>query len=85
MSQLKNGAPLHYILQNCGYPCPNVKFRYTSTEEIDRKEYKIIENKKHMDTMKLQSQFLNAVLLLSVPLSHTFSINLLNWVLFCLD
>jgi hypothetical protein len=29
MSHLKNGVPLHYILQNWRYPCPNVKFRYT--------------------------------------------------------
>jgi hypothetical protein len=32
MSQLKNGAPLHYILRNCRYPYPNIKFRYTSTK-----------------------------------------------------
>jgi len=44
MSQLKNGASLHYILRNCRYPNPNIKFRYTSTK--DRKYFKIIKNKK---------------------------------------
>jgi hypothetical protein len=29
VSQLKNGAPLHYILQNCRHSYPNIKFRYT--------------------------------------------------------
>ena len=29
LSQLKNRAPLHYILQNCTYSYPNIKFRYT--------------------------------------------------------
>ena len=36
MSQLKNGAPLHYMLRNCRYPYPNIKFRYTSTEVIEK-------------------------------------------------
>jgi len=36
MNQLKNGAPLHYILQNCRYTYPNIKFRYISTEEIEK-------------------------------------------------
>jgi len=37
MSQLKNRAPiLYYIVQNCKYPYPNVKFRYISTEEIEK-------------------------------------------------
>jgi Notch-like protein len=36
MSQLKKGAPLHYILQNCRYPYPDIKFRYTSTKEIEK-------------------------------------------------
>jgi hypothetical protein len=36
MSQLKNGEPLHYILRNCRYPYPNIKFRYTSTKEIEK-------------------------------------------------
>ena len=26
----------HPALQNCRYPYPNVKFRYTSTEEVER-------------------------------------------------
>ena len=28
--------PIHYILQNCRYPYPNIEFRYTSTEEIEK-------------------------------------------------
>ena len=36
LSQLKNRAPLHYILQNCTYSYPNIKFRYTSTEEREK-------------------------------------------------
>jgi len=31
LSQLKNRAPIHYILQNCRYPYP----RYTSTEQTE--------------------------------------------------
>ena len=33
LSQLKNREP---ILQNCRYPYPNIKFRYTSTEETEK-------------------------------------------------
>ena len=36
LSQLKNRAPIHYILQNYRYPFPNIKFRYTSTEETEK-------------------------------------------------
>ena len=36
LSQLNNRAPIHYILQNCTYPYPNIKFRYTSTEEVEK-------------------------------------------------
>jgi Notch-like protein len=36
MSELENGAPLHHILQNCSYSYPKIKFRYTSTEEIEK-------------------------------------------------
>ena len=36
MSQLKNGVPLHYILQNTRYPYHNIKFKYTSTGETER-------------------------------------------------
>ena len=36
MSQLKNGVPLHYRLQNCRYPYPNIKFRYTLTKEVEK-------------------------------------------------
>jgi len=35
LSQLKNRAPIHYIFQNCKCPFPNIKFSYTSTEEIE--------------------------------------------------
>jgi hypothetical protein len=36
MSQSKNGAPLHYICQNCRYPYPNIKSWYKSTKEIEK-------------------------------------------------
>ena len=36
LSQLKNRAPIGYIIQNCRYPCLNIKFRYTSTEEREK-------------------------------------------------
>ena len=46
VSQLKNGAPLHYILKNCKHPYPNIKFRYTLTQEIE----KIIKSLKTKNT-----------------------------------
>jgi len=46
MSRLKNGAPLHYILKNCKHPYPNIKFRYTLTQEIE----KIIKSLKTKNT-----------------------------------
>jgi integrase len=36
INQLKHGAPLHNILQSYGQPYPSIKFRYTSTEEVER-------------------------------------------------
>ena len=36
MSQLKNGVPLHYRLQNCRYPYPNIKFRCRLTKEVEK-------------------------------------------------
>ena len=36
LSQLKNGVPLHNIPQSCRHPYLSIKFRYTSTEEVDR-------------------------------------------------
>ena len=36
MSHLKSGAPFHNTLQSCMLPYPSIKFRYTSTEEIER-------------------------------------------------
>jgi Notch-like protein len=35
MSKSKKGAPLLYILCNCKYPHPNIKFGYTSPEELE--------------------------------------------------
>ena len=35
VSRQKNGAPLHYILQNCKHPYLNIKFRHTSTQEVE--------------------------------------------------
>jgi len=29
-------VPIHYILQNCRYPYPNIKFRCKSTEEREK-------------------------------------------------
>jgi len=29
-------APIYYVFQNCKYAYPNIKFRYTSTEEIEK-------------------------------------------------
>ena len=36
LSPLKNRASIHYILQNCRYPYPNIMFSYTSTEETEK-------------------------------------------------
>ena len=36
MSQIQNGATLHHILRNCRHSYPNIKFRYTSTKEIEK-------------------------------------------------
>jgi len=33
---LKIRAFIHYKFQNCKYPYPNIKFSYTSTEEIEK-------------------------------------------------
>jgi len=70
-SRLKNGAPLHYMLQNVRHSYPNIKFMYTSTKEIE----KIIKSlkKMHRDTMKFQLKFSNGVLLLLVPPTYIFS------------
>ena len=35
-SHLKSGAPFHNTLQSCMLPYPSIKFRYTSTEEIEK-------------------------------------------------
>jgi hypothetical protein len=50
VSQLKNGAPLHYILQNCRHSSPNIKFRYTSTDETE----KIIKSLKTKKCTRIQ-------------------------------
>jgi len=36
LSHLKSRAPIHFILQNCSYPYPKMKFKYISTEEIEK-------------------------------------------------
>ena len=36
MSQIQNGETLHHILQNCRHSYPNIKFRYTSTKEVEK-------------------------------------------------
>ena len=36
MSQIQNGATLHNIPRNCRHLYPNIKFRYTSTKEIEK-------------------------------------------------
>jgi hypothetical protein len=36
MSQSKNGAPLQHICRNGRYPSPNIKSRYTTTQEIEK-------------------------------------------------
>jgi hypothetical protein len=36
MSHLKSGAPFHNTLQRCMLPYASIKFRYISTEEIER-------------------------------------------------
>ena len=36
MNQLKNGPPLHNILQSCRQHYPSIKCRYTSTEKTER-------------------------------------------------
>jgi hypothetical protein len=67
VSRLKNGVPLHYILQNCRHSYPNIKFGYTSTQEIE----KIIKSLKTKNAqgydMKFQLKFSSDVLLSLVP------------------
>ena len=60
MSQLKNGVPLHYIHQNCSYPYPNIKFRYTSTKETD-KIIKSFKTKNAHGYDEIHLKFLNVV------------------------
>jgi hypothetical protein len=63
MSEPKNGAPLHNTLKSCRQPYPSIKFRYTSTEEIER----IIKSlKTKRDMMKFQLKYSNGVPLLLV-------------------
>ena len=57
LSQLKNRAPIYYILQNSRYPYPNIKFRYTSTDGTE----KIIKS------LKTKNSHWYGVLLLLVP------------------
>ena len=64
--------PIHYILQNCRCPYPNIEFKCTSTEEIE----KIIKplktknahgyNKISIKILKLSAPFISS------PLSYIF-------------
>ena len=36
MNQIQNGETLHHILRNCRHSYPNIKFRYTSTKEVEK-------------------------------------------------
>jgi hypothetical protein len=36
MSQTQNGTTLHHALRNCKQVCPSIRFRYTSTKEIEQ-------------------------------------------------
>jgi hypothetical protein len=83
-SRLKNGAPLHYMLHNCRHSYPNIKFRYISTKEIE-KIIKSLQTKNAQGHNEISIKILKwCAPFISSP-QHTFSINLLNWVLFRLD
>jgi hypothetical protein len=36
ISQIQNGNTLHHTLRKCRHPYPSIKFRYTSTKEIEK-------------------------------------------------
>ena len=73
MSQLKNGAPLRYILQNCRYPYPNINFRYTSTEEIE-KIIKSLKTKKAHEYNDISFKILKrSAPFISSPLTYIFN------------
>ena len=36
LSQIQNGGTLQHILRNCRHSYPNIKFRHTSTKEIEK-------------------------------------------------
>ena len=65
LSQIKNGAPLRNKLKSCRQPYTNIKFRYTSNEEIER-IIKSLKQKIHSYMMKFQLKFSIIVPLLLV-------------------
>ena len=73
MSQLNNRAPTHYILQNCRCPYPNIKFRYTSTEEIEKITKSLKAKNAHgyneisIKILKLSAPFISS------PLTYIFN------------
>ena len=84
MSELKSGALLHNTLQSYRQPYPSIKFRYTSTEEIER----IIKSLKTKNT-QVYDEISVKILKWSAPFisspQHTFLIILLNWAVSCVD
>ena len=36
MNQIQNGETLHHTIRNCRHSYPNIKFRYTSTKEVEK-------------------------------------------------
>ena len=58
INQKQNEETLHYILRNCKHSYPNIKYRYTSTKEVE----KIIKSLKTKNAQGYQLKFFNGVL-----------------------
>jgi hypothetical protein len=73
MSQLKNGAPLQHILQNCRYPYPNIKFRYTSIKGME-KIIKLLKTKNASGYDEISDEILKwSAPFISSPLTYIFN------------
>ena len=73
LSQLRNSAHIHYILQNCRYPYSNIKFRYKSTEERE-KIIKSLKTKNAHGYDKISIKILKlSAPFISSPLTYIFN------------
>jgi len=73
LSQIKTGAPLRNKLQSCRQPYTNIKFRYTSTEEIER-IIKSLKTKKSQGYDEIPIKILKwSAPFISSPLTYIFN------------